>query len=230
MSLTIAKRISDPVHKTIGLTELEAHVISTQAFQRLRNVKQLGLANYVFPGADYSRFSHSLGVCYITGRILDAISPSNEKVTDRDKQLYRLAGLLHDVGHYPYSHTMEESVQNHYVSDYLEPSPSEHEGDAMPDAEEFVGGERFFLHERVGKEVLTRDSELQELLARYGYRPEEIYSVFIREQPPRFANLISSDLDADRIDYLLRTAHHTGLPYGSVDVDYLLTNPVCKFP
>ncbi len=224
MGLSITKRVSDPVHKTIGLTELEARVISTQAFQRLRNVKQLGLANYVFPGADYSRFAHSLGVCHVTGRILEAISPSSEGVADRDKQLYRLAGLLHDVGHYPYSHAMEEAIQDHYASDFLEPISSEQEGNGAPESGEFVGGERFFMHERVGKEVLTRDKEICELLDDSGYSPQEIYSVFVREEPPRFANLISADLDADRIDYLLRTAHHTGLPYGSVDLDYLLTN------
>lgn len=77
-----AKRIADPVHGTIGLSALEARVISTRAFQRLRNVKQLGLAYYVFPGADYSRFSHSIGVCHITGRILSALRETS--VSDID--------------------------------------------------------------------------------------------------------------------------------------------------
>lgn len=86
------KRIADPVHGTIGISNLEAKLISTPAFQRLRNVKQLGLAHYVYPGADYSRFSHSVGVCHITGRILNAIKQncSNVQIADEELQLYRL--------------------------------------------------------------------------------------------------------------------------------------------
>ncbi len=82
---------------------------------------------------------------------------------------------------------------------------------------------RFFKHEAVSKEVLVSDPELNSLLRSNGYEVEEIYSIFNREKPPRFANLVSSDMDADRIDYMLRTAHHTGLPYGSVDIAYLLS-------
>ena len=95
-------RITDPVHGTIELSELEVDLLSTGAFQRLRNVKQLGLAHLVFPGADYSRLSHSIGVNHVTGRILDALkSNTDAHIADAEYELYRLAGLLHDVGHYP---------------------------------------------------------------------------------------------------------------------------------
>jgi uncharacterized protein len=110
------KRIADPVHKSIGLSNVELKVINTPAFQRLRNVKQLGLAYLVFPGADYSRFAHSLGVCHVTGQILDALSKNcpEFQFSEPEKQLYRLAGLLHDVGHYPFSHTMEHAIEEYY--------------------------------------------------------------------------------------------------------------------
>jgi uncharacterized protein len=203
-----AKRIADPIHGTIGLSDLEVNIINTRVFQGLRNVKQLGLAYLVFPAADYSRFSHSVGVCHVTGQILENLGSSGTagEIDEREVQLYRLAGLLHDVGHYPFSHAMEEAIANHYSKRLLQGVTT-----------------RSYKHEAVSKEVLVHDPELNKLLQSNGFEDREIYSIFIREQPPRFANLVSSDMDADRIDYMLRTAHHTGLPYGSVDIAYLLS-------
>jgi hypothetical protein len=79
------------------------------------------------------------------------------------------------------------------------------------------------MHEQVGKEVITRDPTITSRLSRAGIDAKDIYAIFLRQNPPRFSNLVSSDLDADRIDYLLRTAHHTGLPYGHVDIAYLMS-------
>src|SRR6266403_788872 len=105
------KRVAQPVDGTIGLSDLEVQVMNTQVFQRLRNVKQLGLAHYVYPGADYSRLSLIDSVHHITDRILDSLrrNDSNFTVTDDDFQLYRLAAKLHEIGHYPFSHAMEEA-------------------------------------------------------------------------------------------------------------------------
>ena len=213
MSRFEVRRIADPVHTSIGLSSIELSLINTRAFQRLRHVKQLGLAYLVYPGADYSRFSHSLGVCHLTGRILDSLNKNTTtlKISDDDIQLYRLAGLVHDIGHYPFSHTTEHAVQNYYAGDLF--------GDDGSDNEISVKG---LGHEEVGKQILLEDAEIRKLLADEGIKPEDVYSIFLREKPPEFANLVSSDLDADRIDYLLRTAHQTGLPYGSVDVHYML--------
>ena len=211
------KRISDPVYGTVGLSELEIKVINTRAFLRLRNVKQLGLAYYVFPGLDYSRFAHSIGCCHIVGRILDSITRTESRrvISDNEIQLYRLAGLLHDIGHYPFSHATEEALKAFYAGDIVE-WPEQHTQGA--------GESGHFKHERVGREVLSEDSELKGLLEENGISPEQIWSVFMRTNPNQpFANLVSSDLDADRIDYLLRTAHHSGLPYGTVDLDYLIS-------
>ena len=227
-------RITDPVHGTIELSPLETALLSTGAFQRLRNVKQLGLAHLVFPGADYSRFSHSIGVNHVTGKILDALkSNTGATIEDDEYELYRLAGLLHDVGHYPYSHAFEDAVSTYYqdrsqpaLFDYADessqvetgPHPSETHDQTLTSLD----------HEDVGRTVLKRDPEITTVLASYGIDPSAIDRIFSRQPSddghvPRFANLISSDLDADRIDYLSRTARHTGLPYGLVDIEYLLS-------
>ncbi len=111
---------------------------------------------------------------------------------------------------------MEDAIANHYTGNLIEDA-----GSANKETSEEPS--TYLKHESVGKEILKRDSELLEILTRYNIDPEKIYSIFTRETDLRFTNLISSDLDADRIDYLLRTAHHAGLPYGSIDLDYLLS-------
>jgi HD superfamily phosphohydrolase len=219
-----SKGVSDPIHGTIRVSEVEARVISTRAFQRLRNVRQLGLAYMVFPGADYSRFSHSLGVCHVTGRILSALKAAGVSFDPAEEQRYRLAGLLHDVGHYPYSHAMEHAIHDYAASQLTEDSTTTASAASASTEDEGVDDTTWLNHESVGKEVLRSSDELSTVLNQAGFTPEEIFTIFAREEPPRFANLISSDLDADRIDYLLRTAHHTGLPYGAVDLDYLLSH------
>jgi hypothetical protein len=152
------------------------------------------------------------------GKTLSALRESGYPMEDQDVQRYRLAALLHDVGHYPYSHAMEEAVTDHYTGQYIVSDDTQ-----TPPAPE----EKPFEHERVGKEVLIGDPDLQSIFKSAGVEAEDVSAVFMREehQPQRLklANLLSSDLDADRIDYLLRTAHHTGLPYGSVDINYILS-------
>ena len=228
------KRISDPVHGTVGLRASEVELLSTLAFQRLRNIKQLGLAHFVFPGADYSRLSHCIGVCHVTGRILDSLnSYSDANIPEEEIQEYRLAGLLHDIGHFPFSHAFEEAVSDYYKDNQTTPALLDPQLDPqLPStAEEPVD------HETLGGLLLKNDREIQRILENRGISPEAIFSIFARKVPPKYANLVSSDLDADRIDYLLRTAQHTGLPYGSVDIEYILSqirldneNRICLTP
>lgn len=226
MTLFNEKRISDPVHGNIGLSKVELRVISTRSFQRLRNVKHLGLVDYVFPGATYARFSHCLGACHLTGRILEALRQNGVKVEEEEVQPYRMAALLHDIGHYPFSHVLEGPVKDYYRDHNAEPLAKpksvDKSGVIDPSIDE-SGPPPFFDHEDLGKEIVTRDPQLTSVLTEAGLDPSWVASMFKGERPYRFTNLISSDLDADRIDYLLRTAHHTGLPYGSVDLDYILS-------
>jgi uncharacterized protein len=219
------KRVADPVYKTIGLSKLEVEVVNTSVFQRLRNIKQLGLAHFVFPGADYSRFSHSLGVCHVTGRILEALQASNASgfPNIEDIALYRLAGLLHDIGHYPFSHAMENAIKKFYSDKLIVSveSPLEHQKNHYQDND--TDKFQFLSHEKTGEQILANDTELNKVLQDGNINPDDVSAIFMRSKPQPLANLVSSDLDADRIDYLLRTAHHSGLPYGSVDLDYIIS-------
>jgi HD superfamily phosphohydrolase len=217
MSLEFDIRISDPVHGSVGLTSLEKAVVSTRAFQRLRRVKQLGLASLVFPSADYSRFAHSLGVCHILGRFLSELE-SNYRgtVPDSEFQLYRLAALVHDLGHYPFSHTTEYALKDLSLPSGMEITT---DGKAEASSPQLSSA---LKHEEVAKLILKHDPELKVLLT--DYPAERLYSIIkdqASNQPP-YARLISSDLDADRMDYLSRTSSHTGLPYGTIDLDYLV--------
>lgn len=212
-----SKYISDAVHGTVPLTAVEVAVVASKSFQRLRNVRQLGLAHYVYPGADYSRFAHSIGACSLTGRILTALdaSPTPSKLDDRGRQLVRLAALLHDVGHYPFSHTFEHALIQHHSMSLLQPKS----GDGSTGDPQKAP----LKHESVGSHVLRLDPQICGALRDHHIEPEEVSDIFRRQKPGTFSSLVSSDLDVDRIDYLMRTAHHSGLPYGNVDVGYLIT-------
>ncbi|NOT01005.1 MAG: HD domain-containing protein [Phycisphaerales bacterium] len=107
------KVITDPVHGEIGLSRLEVDLIDTQSFQRLRRLKQLGLATLVYPSASHSRFSHSLGVFHIMSRAIE-LMVRRGKFTDTEGRLLRIAALLHDIGHYPYSHLVERLDRDPY--------------------------------------------------------------------------------------------------------------------
>ncbi len=199
-------------------------MISTGVFQRLHNVYQLGLAHYVFPGANYSRFAHSLGVCHIAGRLLNAINTNNPgRLTERDIQIYRLAALLHDIGHYPFSHAMEHAIRGHYAGQrFLEGGPAPTESgqkfhDLVLDNEPAS-----YDHELMGKRIMSYDRQLIAALETYGYAPSDVIGAFAASGPGSLIHLLSSDLDCDRLDYLMRTAHHAGMPYGAVDIDYIV--------
>ncbi len=112
MLLETKKVIKDPIHKDIWLTETEINIIDTKEFQRLRNIKQLGPAIFVYPGAQHSRFEHSIGTLYMAQRIIKAIKRNTEKssnkLSDRDIFLIRIVALLHDLVHLPFGHTLED--------------------------------------------------------------------------------------------------------------------------
>lgn len=197
-------RIADPIHGSIELTEVEAKIIQTAVFQRLRNVKQLGLAHLIYPAADYSRFSHSLGACQLAGLITDHLSNNGYlHLEPEEKQLYRAAALLHDVGHYPYSHATEDAIKHYYEPEFVE----------------------WKTHESVGKLIVDHDPKLSVVLRDAGIDTTALANLASGKmrETQKLANLVSADLDVDRMDYLQRTARHTALPYGTFDVRYLIS-------
>ncbi len=109
--LDLQNTIFDNVHGFIHLTDIEFKIINTQEFQRLRNIRQLGLLNYIFPGALHTRFNHSIGVCHVVDKMVTSLQSKGHLFNgDENRQIVRLAGLLHDIGHYPWSHVTEQVV------------------------------------------------------------------------------------------------------------------------
>ncbi len=224
-------RINDPVHGTIFLSAVEREIIGARSYQRLHNVFQLGLTHLVFPGANYSRFAHSLGTCHISGRLLRAIQSNRPGIlSDQEVQIYRLAALLHDIGHYPFSHSMEHAVNAHYPGEKFLTTTNASKTDVGADkpTEHFDGLDldnepASYDHELLGKRIITYDDELRSILARHGYQIEDVVQIFGSSKPGSLIHMVSSDLDCDRLDYLMRTAHHAGMPYGAVDIDYIVS-------
>lgn len=214
------KTIADPLYGSIQIGKFEERVISSKVYQRLHNVRQLGQAYLIFPGANYSRFSHSVGALRNAGKLLNALSKNSqgdlkeeiEAATDK----YRMAALLHDIGHFPFSHATESAFRS-IEADMLGSDYS---------------GERYELvtcHETFGDLIIQNNDELRRIIDSAGLCPKEVSNVFsgAHVEESTLINLkpiISSELDCDRLDYLRRTSHFTGLPYGNVDVDYLISS------
>lgn len=202
------KQVNDPVHGSIHLSKIETDIISSKVFQRLHNIKQLGLGVLVYPGANYSRFSHSLGACHLAGEMYDSIWRNSDRVcSDEEKQLYRLCGLMHDIGHYPFSHTFEHAGKHTYAG--------------VVESSDKVSG-TFANHEKMGEYIVTYSTEIRRIFEKHHVSIEDFLNTFLSQLPDTLTAIISSDLDCDRLDYLLRTAHHAGLPYGRIDVNYII--------
>ena len=194
MTTNRAKYVFDELHGFIELGPGIVDIVDSPAFQRLRRIKQLAQAWLVYPGAVHTRFSHSLGVM----RVMDILATRlvREGHLSRDDALVlRLAALLHDIGHTPYSHALEMYFHN-----------------------------RFRLrHEELGRYVIENDPTISEKIKGLGADPREVAAVVGGVHSNVTLNmLMSSDLDADRLDYLMRDALHTGVVYGRIDVDRIV--------
>jgi HD superfamily phosphohydrolase len=139
------------------------------------------------------------------------------RFTDDDRRKMRIAALLHDIGHYPYSHLMEFIDKDKHRPKFLR--PAQQGGVAGPTRE------RYPDHEKIGQIVITKRPDIADLLAEVGIDPKEIASIIRSEHTnPAYNRLIHSSLDVDRMDYMLRDSLGTGVPYGRIDLDYLLNN------
>lgn len=221
------KYINDPVYGGIPVTQLELELIDTSAFQRLRGLRQLAKVNYVFPGAEHSRFVHSLGVLYIMGLMTDQLLKC-QAIFEEDAIKMRVAALLHDIGHYPLSH-LGEAVYG-YCKDNLSAGKiieqlSSDEIKNPPLHELSSSHSKAAHHEQLGKYIVVNNKEIKQILCKYGLDPEEIGTIFTGEIGSRnmvYSQLLHSSLDADRLDYLLRDSYQTGVKYGLVDLQYLI--------
>lgn len=221
--------IRDPLHGSIPISERELRLIDQPAFQRLRNIKQLGFSDFAFPGATHSRYSHSLGAMHLASRIFDRLfSPGDlpEPLRLQLRQLVRLAMLFHDVGHAPLSHTTEG----------LMPSVG-----ALKLSEGFAKEpKRQATHEDYTIKILL-DSPITEVIVKLfneeGVSPARIVALLTEETPfgsdlkwggndlaPLLRQIISSECDADRMDYLQRDSFYCGVNYGKFDMDWLVDN------
>jgi uncharacterized protein len=220
--------VHDPVHKRIWLTKPELQVVDTGAFQRLRRVSQLGLADYVFPGATRSRFSHSLGALHVMGELLraqkGALAEHLGNAAGIDWRALRFAALLHDIGHLPFSHPTE-LVYDEAAFD-LEPWRSNWLLDRAALIPQSVGQA---AHETVAQDILhDATSDVRRVLDLHlSAGTISMIGQLIRGRATQSAvatALVSSDLDADRLDFVMRDSDSAGFVYGNVDLDYLLEN------
>ena len=179
--------IIDPIHDFIRVYDYELPIIDNPLFQRLRRVKQLSGAHLTYPSAQHSRFEHSLGVMHIATEAGFAL---NEKgfLNSDDVQILRLAGLLHDIGHGPFSHLFEEVIQDKKIS-----------------------------HEDYGKKIIL-NSEIGDVLSKTGFDKKIIAQIAFGESKFQYLNeIISGSLSADMMDYLLRDGYFTGAEHAKVD-------------
>ena len=185
--------IRDALWNTIRVEPFALSLVDTPTFQRLRYVRQLGLAHLVYPGATHSRFEHALGAYHLAGVALEILGRRGELArTDADEPaLVRVAALLHDIGHYPFSHALEEIGIAH--------------------------------HEEVARPLILDGEIGDALRGEFGSGAPERILEFIRgESPSPLAGLISGSVDLDKIEYLKRDALMCGVPYGEIDVDRLV--------
>nr|WP_255590992.1 HD domain-containing protein [Methanobacterium spitsbergense] len=165
------------------LNEFEVKLIDTPQIQRLRRIKQLGFTYLVYPGANHTRFEHSIGAMYLASKLTHNLDLSNDQ-----KEMLRVCALLHDAGHGPFSHVSESVLEK--------------------------------SHEELTSKLIM-ESHLSDILEEK-FDPKEIIKLISGEG--RLGQIISGDLDVDRMDYLLRDSYYTGVAYGVIDVERLIYN------
>lgn len=210
------KIIRDPVHGDIFLPDFFVKLIDTPEFQRLRRIHQLAVAYMLFPGADHTRFSHSLGTFHIMQKIINHfdnhLNDLCNPIDEREKDVVLAAALLHDIGHGPFSHAFEKVFPNNVY---------DHESwtTKIITSEESGVNKVLKNYDEVFPDNVANLIKKQRQIENQGYDIRNIKKIdlfFI------FSSLVSSQLDADRMDYLLRDAMYTGVKHGEVDISRLI--------
>ena len=183
VSSELMRRVRDSIHDYIDLDDLESSLVDTEPYQRLRWIKQLGSANLVYPGANHTRLEHSIGVSHLVKQMA-----SQSDVPKDEIPLVSVAGLLHDLGHSPYSHLADE----------------------LPFGKD---------HVEVTQDIIN-SSQISDILSDQGLDINEVCNLIKGDH--KYGSLISGDIDGDRLDYLMRDSHYTGVKTG-VDTGRLVT-------
>lgn len=180
--------IVDPIHDFIRVYQTELKIIDSPIFQRLRRIRQLSGAHFTYPSAQHSRFEHSLGVMHVAGQAAQALKEKGFLNADKIQEI-RLAALLHDVGHGPFSHLFEEVLQ----------------------------AKKKTSHEEIGKKIILH-SEIGDILSAAGFDKKFITKLAFGDSKYRFVNeIISGSLSADMMDYLQRDGYFTGAEHAKID-------------
>ncbi len=193
LKLSEEKVFKDPVHGYVHVTDkLIWDLIGTKEFQRLRRIKQLGTTYLTFHGAEHSRFNHSLGVYEIVRQIVDDVFKDQPEWDESERLLSLCSALLHDLGHGPFSHSFEKVF-------HLD-------------------------HEQFTKQIILGNTEVNEVLLTMGAEfPQHVADVIGKTYHNKLVvSLISSQIDADRMDYLQRDAYYTGVSYGHFDMKRIM--------
>jgi len=199
------KIIRDPIHGNIKLTGFFLDFIDAPEIQRLYNIKQLGLAHLVFPGANHSRFEHSLGTYFISRKVSD-----NLNLETSEKELIACAALLHDIGHGPFSHTLEYILRDTLNIDHIDLT------------EKLIFGESTIFEEK--EKDYIESLSVSEIIIKNDIDPKEISNIIrgITNKKAYLSQLLNSSIDVDQLDYLVRDAYYTGVAYGTLDIDRFL--------
>jgi len=199
--------IIDPIYGRVDLSELEHIIINTPEMARLRRIQQLGLADLAFPGANHTRFEHSVGPMFIADKIAKALGLSGEDIIK-----VRLAALLHDIGHSALSHVVESVLKRN------------------PAYQPVTGGKKLKSHEMFSRHIISNSLHTKPEIASSVNDAAPFFEEVARMATgdidalphPYLGQIISNDIDADRIDFLLRDSYHTGVSLGLVDVDQIV--------
>ncbi len=214
------KVINDAIHGDFSIDGVREELLATPEMNKLSHIKQLGLAHLVFPGAHHTRFEHSLGVSHVGGLMSESMS-----LSDTDKEVVQVAGMLHDVGHGPYSHTLEHILHSRGGKDH------------MTITEGIITGSYDVVDESESSSFKIRQT-IPETLEKYGIDPKEISKLIrgpdasgserslfdwkdgsehFQAEDVTLANMVHGPVDCDQIDYLMRDAHFTGVRHGAID-------------
>ncbi|MEK7090719.1 MAG: HD domain-containing protein [Patescibacteria group bacterium] len=233
-------QINDAIHKIITFSEREKAVIDHPFFQRLRYIRQLAFVSFVYPGAVHDRFSHSLGAMHVAGRMADQFLYNEEYsvlarvLSEKEKELLkffaRLAALLHDAGHPPFSHAAESGMPKFKELDLPKSwfakkdfgRKAAHEDYSVLIIKGLSAGKNSVLSEAESEIIAS-------LIHKHAAVPKAWDKLFSKNIDPEnlhklVRSWISGDADADRMDYLLRDSYFIGVPYGSYDLNWLINN------